>query len=196
MKISIQKVFPAFIIVVLALFTTSCGKNFSISNPDIQKLTEKAQQLMQEGEFNAAIGRLESINDLNPGLAENNYNLGIAYYKTNQYEKALDSLQKAIVLDNRLKDAYYTLAVIYEEIALKNAEAAEKIEKEEEKIKLLARIKQNYIDAKENYVSYIDLIGLSEERKQVLEKIEEFNEKIKGLDRELPEQEEEEAEQN
>jgi len=180
MKIKPSNIILILAILVSSIFITSCGKNLSLSNPDIQKLTDKAQKLMQEGNFEGAIGRLQSINDLNPNLAENHYNLGIAYYKTNQYEKALDSLNKSINLDKDLKDAYYTMAVIQEELAIQETEELEKIEdNKEERINKLIKITKNYKNARENFTAYLNFIGPTPEREGILEKVNEFNKKIK-----------------
>lgn len=175
-------------VLISGFLLSSCGKNLSLSNPDIQKLTLKAGSLMQKGDFDGAIGRLESINDLNPNLPENNYNLGIAYYKTDKYEQAVNSLQKALTLDKNLKDAYYTLGVIYEEIALKKNEMIEEIkENEEKKMEMLIQVNRNYKKSKENYVSYLEFIGLTTEREQILEKIEDLSANIDKISEKLPE---------
>ncbi len=178
-------------LVISTMLITSCGNKLSFFNPAIQKLTQKAQQLMQQGDYEGAIARLVSINDINPELAENNYNLGIAYYKTDQHAKATDFLKKALTLDKDLKDAYYTLGVVQEEIAIQQAKELEKINNDKEKINELIKIDQNYKKAKENYVTYMDYIGLTDERKQLLEKIEELDKKIEEISKELPESEQE-----
>ena len=43
---------------------------------------------MAKGEYDKAIGRLEASLDLNSDLPETYYNLGVAYYQTNNYEEA------------------------------------------------------------------------------------------------------------
>lgn len=196
MKNSVKRIFFVLTVILSTLFLTSCVNNLSLSNPDIEKLTQKAQQFMQKGDFKGAIGRLESINDLNPDLPENNYNLGIAYYKTDQYEKAVKSLQKAIELDKNLKDAYYTLAVVYEEIALQKTENLKEINNDEEKVDLFVKISQNYKKARDNYLLYLNFVGITEEREQLINKLKEFNTKIEEIAQKLPEPEQEEIEKN
>ena len=179
MKIMTKKTILVFTILISAVFLTSCEKNFSISSLDVQKLTQKAQQLMDKGDFNGAIARLESINDLNPNIAANNYNLGIAYYNTNQYEKAVKSLNNAVKLDENLKDAYYTLAVIHEEIADKEVKNLKKTKDNKEKSSdELIKITQNYKYARDNYTSYLNIAGMIEERDQILDKIKNYNKQI------------------
>ena len=116
------------------IFLTGC-----MSKVDINTLNEKAAGYMQNGEYDKAIERLNSINDLDPRYPSTYYNLGIAYYKKGEYIKSLENLQKAISIDKNLKDAYYSSAVVYEEIgaAIQSSEGgeddnAEKNEKTEE----------------------------------------------------------------
>jgi tetratricopeptide (TPR) repeat protein len=186
MRIRFEKIILILAVFVSVLLTTSCEKNLSLSNPDVQKLSQKAQKLVNEGDFQGAIGRLESINDLNPNLAENHYNLGIAYYKNDQYEKAVSSLKKALDLNKELKDAYYTLAVIHEEIALeKTEELKETADNKEAKVNALIKITQHYKYAKDNFVSYLKFISLTPEREQILRKIKEFSEEIEKKSEQL-----------
>lgn len=194
-----------FFILITTLLNTSCVKRVSLSNMDVQMLNKKAEQLLQEGDFEGAIGRLESINDLNPNLAENHYNLGIAYYKTNQYEKAVNSLQKAVDLNKNsgsksstlallikkqgnfelygLRDAYYTLSVIHEELAVKNTEELEEIKSDKEKkLNALIQIGENYQKARNNYESYMSFVPPNEE---LSKKLDEFNIKLEKNSKEL-----------
>ena len=188
MKIKAEKTGLIMAILISTVLTTSCDKNLSLSNPDVEKLSQKAEKLMQEGDFQGAIGRLESINDLNPNLAKNHYNLGIAYYKNDQYEKAVNSLKKAIDLDKNLKDAYYTLAVIHEEIALREVEKLEKTAGDKEKeLNGLTKIVENYKQAKDNFVSYLNFVGLTPERERILLKIEELKREIEKNSEKLSE---------
>ena len=93
------------------IFLTGC-----MSKVDINTLNEKAAGYMQSGEYDKAIERLNSINDLDPNYPSTYYNLGIAYYNKGEYIKSLENLEKAISLDKNLKDAYYSSAIVYEEI--------------------------------------------------------------------------------
>ena len=100
-----------FIILLSLCLLSSC------SNLDVQTLNKKAIDLMNSGDIDGAISRLESINDLNPNFPQTQYNLGIAYHKKGKNEKAINSLNKAIKLNNKFSDAYFTLGVVYEEVA-------------------------------------------------------------------------------
>jgi len=99
-------------VMLLSLFLLS-----SCSSLDVQTLNKKAVDLMNSGDVDGAISRLESINDLNPNIPQTQYNLGIAYHKKGKNQKAINALNKAVKLNKKFSDAYFTLGVIYEEIA-------------------------------------------------------------------------------
>lgn len=61
--------------ILMSFILTSC------SNLDVQVLNKKAVQLINQGNTDGAISRLESINDINPHFPQTYYNLGIAYEK-------------------------------------------------------------------------------------------------------------------
>lgn len=178
MKLQLNKLIFSAIFMSIIFMATSCTNNFSISNPDVKKLTQKAHQLLEEGKYEAAIGRLESINDLDPDFAENHYNLGIAYYRNEQPEKALDSLEKAVNLNKNLVDAYYTTAVIYEDLALKKIKQLDEIKDDQEKsINLTFEIIDDYKNSKNSFISYLKQSS-TEEKQNIMEKIKEINAEI------------------
>jgi tetratricopeptide (TPR) repeat protein len=55
----------------------------------IAELTQKAQSLMQAGDYNGAVARLEAAYDLQPNETKTMYNLAIAYQMQGSYDKAL-----------------------------------------------------------------------------------------------------------
>lgn len=139
MKFHKIKIF--FSITLLLFAVTGCVSNF-----DIQKLNNKAGKLMSAGDVDGAIARLESINDLNPNFPQTNYNLGIAYYKKGNYEKAINFLDKAIKLKSDFAEAYYSLAVTYEDIA------------EDPSSKNNPNLQVDNLElAKQNYYQYLEL---------------------------------------
>lgn len=160
----------------------SCTK--VISNPDVQTLNQKAVELMNSGDINGAIARMESINDLNPNFPQNHYNLGVAYYKNMEYEKAIESLNKAISLDKNLSDAYYTIGLAYQDLANIEIEKLENPEKRKsdensKKVELpneiVNKIKENLSNSKEYYTQYLNLTGNSEEKQRIQQEIENIN---------------------
>jgi tetratricopeptide (TPR) repeat protein len=56
----------------------------------IAELTQKAQSLMQAGDYNGAVSRLEAAYDLQPNETKTMYNLAIAYQMQGSYDKALE----------------------------------------------------------------------------------------------------------
>jgi tetratricopeptide (TPR) repeat protein len=163
-------------ILILPMLTVSCGRSFSVSNPDIRKLTASAQMLMAAEDYKGAAVRLEAINVLNPNLPENNYNLGIAYYRMNEREKAIASMNKALELRKNLPDAYYTLAVIYEDIALEKTTGLEKEKDAQKKADTITGIADSYQKAIDNYDSYLKLTKDPEEQAKVQKKIDSLRE--------------------
>src|SRR5678815_1719270 len=55
----------------------------------------EARRLSQQGKNAEALARLQALAANNPGLAGLSHELGIAYYKSGDYVKAIEALQKA-----------------------------------------------------------------------------------------------------
>ncbi len=165
----------------------------SCTNIDVQTLNSKATFLMQQGDINGAIARLESINDLNPNLPLNHYNLGIAYYKKQNYEKALNSLQNATKLDHQYTQAYKTIAIIHENIVIDTEEKFEQLKKskkrtkevKEEELELIIKITNNLQKAIFAYKSYAEYVDDKEKKKSSLNLIEELKQDIKNYNQEI-----------
>lgn len=194
------------ILVLLALtpFLVSCTK--VISNPDVQTLNQKAVELMNSGDVKGAIARLESINDLNPNFPQNHYNLGVAYYKNEEYAKSIESLKKAISLNKNIADAYYTIGLAYQDMAgkeiakldkpdnekqvnNKETESPEVSENPEEKklskSEVLALIVDNLKNSKDYYTQYTDLISNSDEKTKIKEEVKIIDEDIKKYEEKI-----------
>lgn len=56
----------------------------------IAELNQKAQQMMNAGDIDGAIGRLESAHDLEPENVRTSYNLATAYQMKGDHAKAVD----------------------------------------------------------------------------------------------------------
>lgn len=160
-----------FLITLSSFLLTSC------SNLDIQTLNFKAKQLMDGGDVDGAIGRLQAINDLNPNFPQTHYNLGIAYYKKGEPDKAIESLNKALDLDNKLVDAYYTLGVIYEDIAITDIEKATK-DKSIGQLTVLNAIIKNLQSAHNFYSKYLNMGNNTTESENIKIKLESLNNDI------------------
>jgi len=156
-----KKIKTSMLCVLILSTLTSCS---FMSKMDAQKLNLKANKLMKSGDYQGAISRLESINDLNPGFSQTYYNLGVAYHKTENYEKAAIALKEAVKIKHDFADAYYTLGVVYEDWADKlagNNNESEQSEKTELKPELKPEIKQavadNLTKSIEFYTKYLSV---------------------------------------
>ena len=109
----------------LAILFVSVLCSACINNIAIQELNNKAQELMQKGDIQGAISRLESSVDLDGTIFETRYNLGVAYISAQEFKKAQTQLEEAIKIKPEFADSYYSLAVAKESDALKILEEDE-----------------------------------------------------------------------
>lgn len=107
-----KKILLILTILVIAVISTACINNFAV-----QELNNKAKILMENGDYEGAINRLEASMDLDSTIFETHYNLGVAYIKAKKYDKAIDILKKAIKIKSDLPDLYYSLAVAQDSYA-------------------------------------------------------------------------------
>ncbi|WP_372721702.1 tetratricopeptide repeat protein, partial [Novipirellula sp.] len=70
----------------------------------------------QQGDLGAAIKLLEQSNQMQPDIAETNYNLGFAYKQIGQLQPAIKHLVKAVQLEPDLMTANFHLAECLEQI--------------------------------------------------------------------------------
>lgn len=165
----------------------------SCTNPNVETLNTKAKLLMEKGDTDGAIARLESINDLNPNLSQNYYNLGIAYYKKQNYEKALNNLHNATKLDHKYTQAYKTIAIIHENIVTDTEEEFEQLketkkrtkEVKEKELELIINITNNLQKAIFAYTYYTEYIDNKEKKKNTLNLIEELKQDIKNYNQKI-----------
>lgn len=99
-------------VLFIAVISTACINNFAV-----QELNNKAKVYLENGDYDAAINRLQSSIDLDSTIFETHYNLGVAYIKNKQYKKAIEALSKALDLNSEYADSYYSLAVAQESYA-------------------------------------------------------------------------------
>ena len=99
-------------VLFIAVISTACINNFAV-----QELNNKAKIYLENGDYDAAINRLQSSIDLDSTIFETHYNLGVAYIKNKQYKKAIEALSKALELNSDYADSYYSLAVAQEAYA-------------------------------------------------------------------------------
>ena len=107
-----KKIFLVLTILFVSVLTTACINNFAI-----QELNNKAKAYLDAGEIDKAICRYKSSLDLDAGVLETNYNLGVAYISAKNYQEALNLFENVIKIDSEFADTYYSKAVALENIA-------------------------------------------------------------------------------
>jgi tetratricopeptide (TPR) repeat protein len=105
----------SMVLLCYALMITGCADK-AVYNPSIAGLNQKAQSLMQSGQTDQAIQRLESALDLNPQEVNTRFNLALAYQKKGDWDKAIVMLtslsQQPGTLD--VNKVYLALGQVYE----------------------------------------------------------------------------------
>ena len=128
-----KKVILTVMILMIAVFSTACINNFAV-----QELNNKAKSYLDQGNYNAAISRLQASIDLDNTIFETHYNLGIACTNAEKYPEAIKAFNDAIKIKPEIKDTYYSLAVAEENYArtlyskkykvIQNPDGSEKLE--------------------------------------------------------------------
>ena len=179
----------------LAILFVSVLCSACINNIAIQELNNKAQELMQKGDIQGAISRLESSVDLDGTIFETRYNLGVAYISAQEFKKAQTQLEEAIKIKPEFADSYYSLAVAKESDALKILEedgndqtntepqTAETQDDETDGLKNISEEEAKYLvdtlnSSTELYKKYLELKPQSNDKEEVEAQINYLEETI------------------
>ncbi len=177
-----KKYFLILAILIISVTTSACALNRStLSKPDIYKLNQKAAEYMTAGDYDSAIARLESINDLDPNHPEVYYNLGVAYIKKEEYQKAVAALNNAVTLKPDFSEAYYSLGVAYESLCDKQIADLGAEKDVSKKAILRAQITQNIQNIYNSYNSFLEKAPESSEKQQVQGQLNFLGEKYKDF---------------
>ncbi len=187
-----KRLFLILTILFVSVLTTACINNFAI-----QELNNKAKEYLNSGEVDKAICRYKSSLDLDSGILETNYNLGVAYIAAKNYEEALDALKVAVKLNPEFADAYYSIAVALENAAYdkingvkpKNIDCTSgqtiTIDAQTEEVKPVKlsesdklEVSKLFMDAVDNYNHYLSLNPAAEDKDNVSAKVEELNNEL------------------
>ena len=125
---------------------------------------------------------------MNSDFPETHYNLGIAYYQSNDYEKALTSLDEAIIRKNNFADAYYSRAVVYEDWAysLIEGENVEQGKIQAEATKTDKELSIEYLGkAKEDFEKYLELKKDAKDKDDIHEKIIQIENELNNVNSEI-----------
>lgn len=80
------------VLLLLSLMTGSgCGKDV-VYQRSISELNQKAQAMINAGDYNGAVSRLEAAHDLKPDEPNTLHNLAIAYQMQGNQDKAIETL--------------------------------------------------------------------------------------------------------
>ena len=181
-----KKAFLLASILFISVISTACINNFAV-----QELNNKAKDFMDKGDYVSAIERLKSSVDLDGSVFETQYNLAVAYTKAEDYANAIKTYNDAIKLNPDFPDAYYSLAVCEENLAIdiisgnvkvndddtiEKREVSEEENSQEAKLsgnasKMLTTLLNNAIS---DYQIYLDKDGSVDDRAYVEEKIKEL----------------------
>lgn len=174
-----KKAFLLILILMVSVISTAC-----INNLAVQELNNKAQEYLNKGDYENAIGRLKSSIDLDDTMYETHYNLGIAYTQAEKYSDAVDEFEKVVKLNPDFDMAYYSLAVAYENEAKTIINPPAKEDGDEDDIeyneigkKVLSaedkgEIAENYKKAIDAYNTYLEKTTSTDKKSAVNSKIE------------------------
>ena len=107
-----RKIVLLSVIFMSAFCLTGC-----INNQAINTLNESAKGLLEKGDAQGAVCRLESSLELDNTKYQTRYNLGVAYIQLGDLERAKENLERVIEMKSDYPDAYYSLGVAYENSA-------------------------------------------------------------------------------
>lgn len=187
-----KRLFLIFTILLASVLTTAC-----INNLAIQELNNKAKEYLSTGDVETAICRYKSSLDLDSGILETNYNLGVAYITAKNYNEALNILKNASKINPEFPDTYYSIAVALENLAYDKINGIKPqsidctsgqsitIDAQTEEIKPVKlsdddkkQISQLFMEAVDNYNHYLSINPTAEDKDKVSQKVEELNKEL------------------
>ncbi|MCP4649605.1 MAG: tetratricopeptide repeat protein [PVC group bacterium] len=123
-KSSLPTIFFTFIIILLValvlLFIFHEPTQQLFRNKQTQNTSEEITQLMNEGNYRAAIDLAKKSLEENPAEVHLYAAIGEAYLKLRNYAKAEDYLQEAIDLNSKDAMPFFNIALVFEETARYN----------------------------------------------------------------------------
>ena len=168
------------IMMMFAMLVFLNGCDLNLSNLDVQKLSNKAAEYMQAGEYDKAASRLEAIIELNPDLPETYYNLGVAYYNLEDYEKSVHAFSDALIRNPEMPDAYYSRAVAHEDLAYAILDGKDKGE-DYTPTEIDSNLATEYLqNAKADFENYLRFKKDADDAKEVQDKIAQIEKKLNG----------------
>ena len=149
-----KKKFVKIVILAAAGLSLSAPMSWAASS---KKYVKEGNQLYKKGQIEESVKKYEEALKKAPESPMINYNLGTAYYKKKDYEKAVEHLEKCLLTDDKdLKGkAYYNLGNAYYQMGmtLKNQNpdlAAVLLEKAKTSYEEAAKLNPDDKDTKNN----------------------------------------------
>ena len=105
------------IVLLSAIFMSAFCLTGCINNQAINTLNESAKGLLERGDAQGAVCRLESSLELDNTKYQTRYNLGVAYIQLGDLDRAKENLERVIEMKKDYVDAYYSLGVAHENTA-------------------------------------------------------------------------------
>ena len=164
-------------VLFIAVITTAC-----INNIAVQELNNKAAELMEKGDYDSAVSRLQASLDLDSTMYETYYNLGIAATKAKKYDIAIKAFEDGLKIKSDYPNLYYSLGAAqasYSEALLEENvinEETQEIEKKNVSDEDKARAEELKKAAVENLQKYLELAPNADDKTTVEELIKEYSE--------------------
>ena len=166
---SMKKALLIASVLFVAVISTAC-----INNIAVQELNNKANSLMQKGDYEAAMNRLQASLDLDSTIYETYYNLGIAATNAKKYDIAINALQDGIKIKPDFSNFYYSLAVAQAEyidsISELNNDKKELSNEDKNKIEELK------MSAIKNAQKYLELSPAADDKEDIEKLIKDLSE--------------------
>jgi tetratricopeptide (TPR) repeat protein len=136
----------------------------AVFQPAVAKLMESASALKNEGKTAEAICRMTAAAELSPEIYQVQYNLGVLYTETNSWPEAIQHLEKAVEINPKEPNGFYTLGYAYESLGdvfstAVNSPLPTEPEKKEELPEIIREISPEEAQAKstESYQKAIEI---------------------------------------
>ncbi len=116
------------VVAIILLFTAGAvlpGSLFAQGSAEVERQFERATQLHQSGDLQAAVSAYLAILKTYPARVDVRSNLGAAYSALGRYEDAIEQYKRALVIDSSNYPVRFNLALAYYKAAWFSEAAAE-----------------------------------------------------------------------
>lgn len=176
-----RKLLKFVFILFLGVICCAC-----VNSVAVHELNTKAVKYIEDGDIETAISRLEASVDLDGNIYESRYNLANAYLQVGKNKKALEQIEAALDLIKNEPTVYYTHGVaavkvaddIYEVKDDKGELVEVKLDTEADKIQAAKDYVALLNKANKSFDEYIKIASNGDDTQEVLNLINENNDKI------------------